>query len=195
MLQLSGKGYEVACAGTLSEATHLLRTKNISLLILDWRRGDSSTDPRLGLSVLLGARELKPSIPAVAINDFVGDFEYLCSDAFLHGADAFHPFLLSAGFFCLLSRLLRRTNTGFATDTTDRILTLKELESQYVQDILTRERNNLTRAAEKLGVHRQTVASIIASRSIAKKPACYEGQTERKEDAWQRQLFFTISDN
>jgi DNA-binding NtrC family response regulator len=153
---LSAQGLTCIPATSVNEANSALKTAKISLMILDWNLD------RRGVEVIRFARELQPLLPVLVISGHPDDPR---TDALVEQADAFleKPFNLTL-FTNQVSRLLLRSQSApdpFLPRKPEDIQPLKEVKRQYIRVAAKLLNNNISRTAERLGVHRQTVAAAL----------------------------------
>lgn len=144
-------------AASVAEAQNLLQqNSNIALIILDWVLDES------GSKVIQSARKLYPQIPILVVSGGVTDPR---PDIFSEAVDAFlqKPFQ-SITLFNQVKQLLKRSQfvpSRLYPQRIEEVLRLDDLKSRYAQHVLQLTDNNLSAAAEKLGVHRQTLSSTL----------------------------------
>jgi len=156
---------QIACiaASGVEEAILALKTNPVSLLLLDWGlRGHLDTS---GVQVLDFCKENYPSIPAIVMSGQEFDVR---TDALTKQADGFLQKPLSGTVITSLVRqwLNRLENVPkvFLPAKVEEIIPLDEFKTLYIRHVLELVDYNISRAAEKLGVHRQTVAAALRDR-------------------------------
>lgn len=154
---LAHRGFQCLAAASVAEAKNLLqKNSNIALIVLDWVLDHS------GSKVIQTARELYPQIPILVVS---GDVTDPRPDVFSEAVDAFlqKPFQ-SITLFNQVKQLLKRSQfapSRLYPQRIEEVLQLDDLKSRYAQHVLQLADNNLSAAAEKLGVHRQTLSSTL----------------------------------
>ena len=164
---LRNEGFQIVEASSSSKACGLIRTRNISLVLLDWdlqRHNSAADDSSTGLEVLRTSHELDPLLPVIVMS---GAMQWAFQDdSLLEGADCClrKPFALSS-----LSVNLRRwmdrvkaEKNPFTQLTAGVIETTDAVNRAYVRAVVKKIGSAL-RAAPKLGLSRQTVASYLTS--------------------------------
>jgi two-component system response regulator RegA len=154
---LSVARFNSVTAASVAEAeTALKQHPGIALIVMDWGLD------RCGAEVVKTARELYPLIPILVVSGSVRDHR---PDVFNEQIDAFldRP-LNNTVLINQVKQLLKRSQfipPGLYPQSIEEILRLDDLKSRYVQHVLRLLDNNLSAAAEKLGVHRQTLSSTL----------------------------------
>ena len=154
-------GLNCVTAASVGEGMAVLSKQKISLIILDW------VLDRCGAELLRAARERDPQIPVLVISGEPNDPR---TDALVERADAFlqKPFNLTV-LVNQVTQILRRvqgTQDLLLPRQPEEILPLEEVKRQYVGRVVQLLNNNLSLAAAKLGVHRQTVASALKETAL-----------------------------
>jgi DNA-binding NtrC family response regulator len=155
---LSLEGVPSITAGSVATAITALDNHRATLLVLDWRLD------RCGAEVLRHARMLDPDMPVIVVS---GQDHDVRTDAILGQADVFlrKPFsgtVLNEQIKQLLKRCDVKSK-AFLPHRPEEILPLSEIKELYVRQVLRLLDNNISLAAKKLGIHRQTVARFAPS--------------------------------
>ena len=148
-----------ATASSVAEACELLGRNSYDLMLLDWRLD------RSGAEVLKVCRELYPLMPVVVMSGIPSDMLDVQADAFMAGADSF----LQKGFSApLLKAHIRRwlirnaaTPKAVLPQRAEDIVPLEDLKRVYIRHAANLLDNNLSLTAERLGIHRHTVAAAL----------------------------------
>jgi len=153
---LKAEGMLCVSACSVGEALHLLQKAEVTATVLDWGLD------RSGAEVLAVAKELYPRMPVVAISGM--PFE-VRTDAVVNKADAFlnKPFsatVLTNQVKQLIERA-RKTPSIELPQRAEDILPLEQVQTTYIRHVVELLEGNKTRAAEALGIHRQTVYAIL----------------------------------
>jgi len=166
---LRGEGFQIVEANSSADACALIRKRKVSLVVLDWdlHKVDSCPEyPSTGLEILQTCHEVDALLPVVVISG--EPFLDARGDSMMAGADCFlqKPFALA-----LLSEHLRRwmgrvkaEKNPFTQLTAGVIETANAVTRAYTRAVVERVGSAL-KAAPKLGLSRQTVASYLASPS------------------------------
>jgi DNA-binding NtrC family response regulator len=168
---LRGEGFEIVEANSGSQACALIRERNISLVVLDWdlHNSNSSTeDPSTGLKVLQTCHQIDPLLPVVVISselrlDPRDDSMMAGADCFLQ--KPFAPGLLGEHLRRWMGRVKAEKNP-FTQLTAGIIQTVDSVNRSYTRAVVDMVGSAL-RAAPKLGLSRQTIASYLASPSLS----------------------------
>ncbi len=155
-------GFSCRTASSVAEANDLLQSTLFALTILDWGLD------RCGSEVLRAARVLQPQMPVLVVSGRPYDAR---TDALIEQADAFLEKPLSATVLqCQVRQLLQRAEAARQTLLPRRmedIRPIAEIKEAYVLQALQLVNHNLSLAAEKLGIHRQTVGTLLKRASCA----------------------------
>ncbi len=168
---LRGDGFEIVEANSSSQACAIIRKRKVSLVLLDWDLHNVNSCPQdssTGLEILQTCHEVDPLLPVVVISgpgllDRRGDSMMAGADCFLE-----KPFplpLLSVHLRRWMGRLKAEKNP-FTQLTAGVIETADAVNRAYTRAVVERVGSAL-QAAPKLGLSRQTVASYLASPSLA----------------------------
>ncbi len=150
-------------ASSVEEGMVALKNNPVSLLLLDWGlRGHLDTS---GVQVLDFCKENYPTVPAIVMSGQEFDVR---TDALTKHADGFLQKPLSGTVITSVVRQwlhrLDKVPRVFLPQTVDEIIALDEFKTLYIRHVLELVDYNISRAAEKLGVHRQTVAAALRDR-------------------------------
>jgi DNA-binding response OmpR family regulator len=153
---LTAHGLRCATAQSVAEALRALEQTSFALMILDWGLD------RCGREVLQHAKASHPQMPVVVLSGQPYDVR---TDAIVAQADAFlvkpvNETVLSAQVKQLLQRSGPDART-FWPATAEDIQPLNDVKRAYVLRVLQLLDHNVSLAAEKLQVHRQTVAALL----------------------------------
>ncbi len=154
---LNGEGMSCIRASSVGEALEALQQEKVTATVLDWGLD------RSGSEVLTVAKELYPAMPVLAVSGM--PFE-VRTDAVVNKADAFleKPFsatVLVSQVKQLIERVRQRPAIPLPQRPED-ILSLEQIQTTYIQHAVELLGGNKTRAAEALGIHRQTVSAALA---------------------------------
>jgi DNA-binding NtrC family response regulator len=160
---LNGQGLCCETAGSVEEATLKLQCGTIALVLLDWRLKEPKGE-RSGAEVLSLCRQLHPLVPVIVITGVPPQQLDVRTDAIMAEADGvlFKP-ISSTVVVVHVLRWLRRvsnTRTAFLPQREAEIVPLEELKRMYVQHVVKLLDNNISMAANRLQIHRQTVATL-----------------------------------
>jgi DNA-binding response OmpR family regulator len=142
--------------GKVDEACSLLKQGSFSLVLLDWELD------RSGEEVLRYARQLDPLLPVIVMSSLPSDVK---TDALLGEADSFiekppSPALIRAHIKWWFKRL-DATPIRLLPQNESEIRPPDEIRNAYIRHVVKLLGGNASLAAEKMGIHRQTVSAII----------------------------------
>jgi DNA-binding response OmpR family regulator len=153
---LAGNGISCVAAASVVEAIAALQDNRIALTVLDWELD------RSGAAVLEEAKAHYPLMPVVVISGRPYDVR---TDAMVARADAFlaKPFSATV-LLSQVRQLLERAKVAprilFPEAPAD-IRPLGEIKEEYIRHVVHLLNDNASLAAEKLGIHRQTVSAAL----------------------------------
>lgn len=150
------EGFSHLTASSVAGAIEALKGTPIAVTILDWGLD------RCGAEVLRAARVLQPQMPVLVVSGRPYDAR---TDALVEQADAFLLKPISATVLqCQVRQLLQRAEAALQTLLPQRaedIRPIAEIKEAYIRQALQLVNHNLSLAAEKLGIHRQTVGTLL----------------------------------
>ena len=157
---LERAGIASVTAASVEEAIAVIRSNKIALTLLDW--GLHGPMDSSGSQVLRVCRELCPMMPVIVMSGLGLDVR---TDAVIEQADGFlaKPFSNSV-IRSHVNRWLERleaTPKVFLPQRREDILLLGKFKRNYVRHCVQLLDNNVSLAAEKLGIHRQTVSDAL----------------------------------
>lgn len=153
---LAGDGLSCVAAASVAEAVAALKNNRIALTVLDWELD------RCGAVVLQEARVHYPRMPVIVISGRPYDVR---TDAMVERAYAFldKPFSVTV-FLAQVRRLLELAKVAHRSlfpEAPEDIRPLGEIKEVYIRRVVYLLNNNVSLAAEKLGIHRQTVSAVL----------------------------------
>jgi DNA-binding NtrC family response regulator len=154
---LTKEGLSCISANSVSEAMATLETHRVAVTILDWQLDRCAAD------VLQEARRKYPRMSVLVISGRP-DCD-VRTDALLGEADAFlaKPFSTSV-LSSQVRQMLKRTepvSPVVLPETPEAIRPLWEIKERYIRHVVHLLDGNISLAAEKLGIHRQTIGSAL----------------------------------
>ena len=161
------EGLQIVETNSSADACALIRKRKVSVVLLDWdlhRHNSSAEDFSTGFEVVRTCRQVDELLPVIAMSSAPGlDAR---TDSIMAGADSF---LQKAFSLELLTKHLRRwmarvkaEKNPFTQLTAGVIQTADAVNRAYTRAVVERVGSAL-KAAPKLGLSRQTVASYLAS--------------------------------
>jgi DNA-binding NtrC family response regulator len=168
---LRNNGFRIVEANSSSQACALIHESKPSLVVLDWdlhKSNSSPDDPSTGLKILQTCHEIDPLLPVVVMSGAQGLAAQ--DDSIMAGADCF---LRKTFGFELLSEHLRRwmgrvkaEKNPFTQLSSGVIETVAGVNRAYTRAVVQMV-GSASKAAPKLGLSRQTVASYLACSSLS----------------------------
>jgi DNA-binding response OmpR family regulator len=158
---VEAEGIPCLTATSVSEALEVLARDKISVLLVDWFLD------RVASEVVRTARAISPRMPIIVMS---GKPYNVKMDALLADADEFLETTL--GGSALANRVKRwmgrldATPDVFLPRREEDILLLDEVKHLYIRYVVQLVGNNISLAAQKLGVHRQTIAAAMATEDV-----------------------------
>src|SRR5215467_2370034 len=159
---IEAEGISCITATSVSEALEALARNKISVLLVNWFLD------RVAAEVVRTARSISARMPIIVMS---GKAYNVKMDALLADADEFLETSLGGG--ALASRVKRWIGRLEAAPDVllprreEEILLLDEVKYRYIRHVVQLVGNNISLAAQKLGVHRQTVSPTMAAEKSA----------------------------
>ncbi len=158
---IDAEGIPCISATSVSEALEALARNDVSLLVVDWFLDHVATE------VVRKARSISALMPIIVTS---GKPYNVKVDALLSDADEFLE--KSLGGSVLATRVkrwmgrLEAVPDVFLPQREENILLLDEVKYRYIQHVVKLVGNNISVAAQKLGVHRQTISSAMTAENV-----------------------------
>jgi len=155
---LEAEGISCITATSVSEGLEALARNKVSVLVVDWFLD------KVAAEVVRKARATSALMPIIVMS---GKPYNVKMDALLADADEF--FEKTVGGSVLASRVkrwlgrLEAAPDVFLPQREEEILLLDEVKYRYIRHVVQLVGNNISVAAQKLGVHRQTISSAMAT--------------------------------
>lgn len=153
---LGAVGLSCITAGSVGEALAALGSQQVALTLLDWGLD------RCGSEVLQEANLHYPEMPVIVMSGRPYDVR---TDAIVGRADAFLEKPFSATVLAhQVVQLLKRAEQAAAAllpAKADDIRPLDEVKELYIRHVVRLLNDNFSMAAERLGIHRQTVSAAF----------------------------------
>ena len=158
---LEAEGIACITATSISEALEALARNSVSLLLVDWFLD------RVASEVVRAARAISGRMPIIVTS---GKSYNVKMDALLADADEFLE--KNVGGSALAKRVkrwmgrLEAAPDVFLPQREENILLLDEVKYRYIRHVVQLVGNNISVAAQKLGVHRQTISAAMATEEL-----------------------------
>jgi DNA-binding response OmpR family regulator len=148
---LSSSGCSCATATSVGEAITALNNDRFKLMILDWGLDRCESE------VIRVAKRLSPQMPVLVMSGPPFDVR---TDAVMEEAEAFLP----KSFSCIVlskqaTQLMNRDT--FLPSWPEDIMPLEDVKRVYIRHVVALPNDDAALAAEKLQIHRQTVATAL----------------------------------
>ena len=163
---LEAEGISCITATSVSEALEALARNKVSVLLVDWFLDHVATE------VVRKARSISALMPIIVMS---GKSYNVKMDALLADADEFLE--KSVGGSALANRVVRwmsRLQAApdvFLPQREEDILLLDEVKYRYIRHVVQLVGDNISLAAQKLGVHRQTISAAMAAEEVEEEKA------------------------
>ncbi len=158
---LEAEGIACITASTVREALEALGRNNVSVLLVDWFLDHVATE------VVRQARASSALMPIIVMS---GKSYNVKMDALLADADEFLEKTVGGSAVAgRVKRWLRRLEAApdvFLPQREQDIVLLDEVKYRYIRHVVQLVGNNISVAAQKLGVHRQTISAAMASEEV-----------------------------
>lgn len=158
---IEAEGISCITAASVSEALEALARNKVSVLLVDWFLDHVATE------VVRTARSISALMPIIVMS---GKPYNVKMDALLADADEFLE--KSVGGSALANRVKRwMSRLEAAPDASlpqreQDILPLDEVKCRYIRHVVQLVGDNISLAAQKLGVHRQTIYAAMATENV-----------------------------
>ena len=158
---IEAEGISCISATSVSEALEALARNKVSVLLVDWFLD------RVATEVVRTARSISALMPIIVMS---GKSYNVKMDALLADADEFLE--TSIGGSALANRVkrwmgrLEAAPDVFLPQREEDILLLDEVKYRYIRHVVQLVGNNISLAAQKLGVHRQTISAAMATEDV-----------------------------
>ncbi|HZR18658.1 MAG TPA: response regulator [Verrucomicrobiae bacterium] len=163
---LQAEGVSCITASSVSEALEALGRNTISVLLVDWFLD------HVAIEVVRAARSSSALMPIIVMS---GKSYNVKLDALMADADEFLE--KSLGGSTLATRVKRWVGRlpaapdVFLPVQEQDILLLDEVKYRYIRHVVELVGNNISLAAQKLGVHRQTIYAAMANEEVEENKA------------------------
>jgi len=158
---LEAEGIRCITASSVSEALQALARNNVSVLLVDWFLD------HVAIEVVRTARASSGLMPIIVMS---GKAYNVKMDALM--ADAYEFLEKTVGGSALARRVkrwigrLEAAPNLFLPSQEQDILLLDEVKYRYIRHVVELVGNNISLAAQKLGVHRQTVHAAMSNEEL-----------------------------
>ncbi len=158
---IEAEGISCITATSVSEALEALARNKVSVLLVDWFLD------RVASEVVRTARSISAHMPIIVMS---GKPYNVKMDALLADADEFLE--TSIGGSALANRVkrwigrLEAAPDVFLPQREEDILFLDEVKYRYIRHVVQIVGNNISVAAQRLGVHRQTISAAMATENV-----------------------------
>lgn len=153
---LESDGWSCITAASVAEALTALKDHRVALTLLDWGLD------RCGAEALRESKAQYPQMPVIVMSGRPYDVR---TDAIVGQADAFLAKPFSATVLkSQVGQLLERAEgvrNAFLPEKPEGIRPLCEIKELYIRHVVQLLNDNISLAATKLGIHRQTVAAAL----------------------------------
>ena len=158
---IEAEGISCITATSVAEALEALARNKVSVLVVDWFLDHVATE------VVRTARSFSALMPIIVMS---GKSYNVRMDALLADADEFLE--KTVGGSALANRVKRwmgRLECApdvFLPRREEDVLLLDEVKYRYIRHVVQLVGNNISLAAQKLGVHRQTISAAMATEGV-----------------------------
>jgi len=158
---IEAEGISCITASSVSEALEALARNKVSVVLVDWFLDHVATE------VVRTARSISAVMPIIVMS---GKSYNVKMDALLADADEFLE--KTVGGSALANRVKRwmgRSEAApdvFLPRREEDILLLDEVKYRYIRHVVQLVGNNISLAAQKLGVHRQTISAAMTAEGV-----------------------------
>jgi DNA-binding response OmpR family regulator len=158
---IEAEGIACITAASVSEALEVLERSDVSVLLVDWFLD------HVAIEVVRAARATSELMPIIVMS---GKPYNVKMDALLADADEFlEKTLGGSALAARVKRWMSRLEAVpdvFLPQREEDILSLDEVKCRYTRHVVQLVGDNISLAAQKLGVHRQTIAAAMATEDV-----------------------------
>jgi DNA-binding response OmpR family regulator len=158
---IEAEGISCITATSVSEALEALARNQVSVLLVDWFLDHVASE------VVRKARSFSALMPIIVMS---GKPYNVKMDALLADADEFLEKTLGGSVLAnRVKRWMGRLEAApdvFLPQREEDILVLDEIKHRYIQHVVQLVGNNISVAAQKLGVHRQTISAAMINEEV-----------------------------
>jgi DNA-binding response OmpR family regulator len=158
---IEAEGISCITATSVSEAHEALARNQVSVLLVDWFLDHVASE------VVRKARSISALMPIIVMS---GKPYNVKMDALLADADEFLEKTLGGSVLAnRVKRWMGRLEAApdvFLPQREEEILVLDEIKHRYIQHVVQLVGNNISVAAQKLGVHRQTISAAMINEEV-----------------------------
>src|SRR6516164_7936561 len=155
------EGISCITATSVSEALEALARNEVSVLLVDWFLDHVATE------VVRKARSISGQMPIIVMS---GKSYNAKMDALMADADEFLEKTLGGSVLAnRVKRWMGRLKAApdvFLPQREEDIVVLDEVKYRYIQHVVRRVGNSISVAAQKLGVHRQTISAAMTTEDV-----------------------------
>lgn len=163
---IEAEGISCITASSVSEALEALAGNKCSVLLVDWFLDHVASE------VVRTARSISTHMPIIVMS---GKSYNVKMDALLADADEFLEKNIGGGMLAKrVKRWMGRLEAApdvFLPQREEDILVLDEVKYHYIRHVVQLVGNNISVAAQKLGVHRQTISAAMATEEVTEDKA------------------------
>jgi two-component system, response regulator RegA len=163
---IEAEGITCMTATSVSEALEALARNKVSVLVVDWFLD------RVATEVVRTARSMSALMPIIVMS---GKAYNVKMDALLADADEFLEKTIGGSVLAnRVKRWMGRLEAApdvFLPQREEDILVLDEVKYRYIRHVVQLVGNNISVAAQKLGVHRQTISAAMATEEVEESKA------------------------
>lgn len=163
-MSLRAEGIAYLSATSVDDALTIIKRDRISVVLLDWKLD------RCGIEVLRLCRSVQPQAFVVVMSAISTDTWDVKAHALSAGADSFLEKPFDAMWIAHVQHFLARQRENWSLvlpSDQHNILTLHEFRRLYICHVTKLLGGSLASAAEKLGIHRHTVAAAIKGEDLS----------------------------
>jgi ActR/RegA family two-component response regulator len=166
--QSEREGFDVLLVTTVESACAVLEEGGIAALLLDWYLGEGlqfDGKGTTGRKVLETARRVDPLMGIIVTSGF-GVID-VAAEAMQSGADYFMAKPIDMRM--LLSMIARwvkrhkRASCLLNVHSENDVISLHDLKTIYIREVVGLLNGNISKAAQKLGIHRQTISALLGN--------------------------------
>ncbi len=155
---LGRRGFEALVAGTGAQATSVLATNDIDIIVVDLRLANEN-----GLQLIQQFKALRPNVRILMLTGYASIATAV--EAVKRGAENYLPKPATADDVLRVMGLAAIPQPG-EPPIEARPLNPDRLKWEHIQRVLAEQDNNISATARALGMHRRTLQRILAKRPV-----------------------------
>lgn len=160
---LENHGFTTLSVASASAASDRVRQGGIDLVLLDWNL-NKAQPPGMGSEVLAVCRDVDRLLPVIVISGLPPSQVDVRTDSLSQSANSFYPKPFTIDGLVKHIRFMlevRRSSSLVRLSAESDIVRMEVLECLYARAVVELLDGNVSRAAKRLGIHRDTLSKLL----------------------------------